>query len=57
MNMSKSKLLSLLMAGTVSLSFAACGKKEKQTSMSENQFRQTVPRKTIKPGGTLTYAL
>lgn len=57
MNMSKSKLLSLMLVGSASMAMAACGKKDNKPTVSPKQFKQSLPKKAIKPGGILTYAL
>lgn len=56
MKMSKSKLLSMVLVSSTMLTITACGKRNNDSAMSK-QFKQTVPHKAIKSGGTLTYAL
>ena len=41
-----------------SLALTACGNQaRKNTSLANEHFKETVPKKPIKKGGTLTYAL
>ena len=56
MKMSKSKLLSMVLVSSSMLTITACGKKSNNAVMPK-QFKQAVPHKAIKSGGTLTYAL
>ncbi|WP_297818384.1 oligopeptide ABC transporter substrate-binding protein [uncultured Lactobacillus sp.] len=57
MKMSKSKLLSLTLVTLSSLSLAACGNKAATLKDSDLKFSESTPKKPIKKGGTLTYAL
>lgn len=45
MNMSKSKLLSLMLVGSASMAMAACGKKDNKPTVSPKQFKQSLPKK------------
>lgn len=55
--MSKSKLLYVTLASSLAILSTACGAKKTDSSNQPIKFSQAVPHKTIKKGGTLTYAL
>lgn len=57
MKMSKSKLLYVTLASSLAILSTACGAKKTDSSNQPIKFSQAVPHKTIKKGGTLTYAL
>lgn len=57
MNMSKSKLFALMLVGVSSLSLTACGNKSADLKKADYNFSTATPKKPIKKGGTLTYAL
>lgn len=57
MKMSKSKLLYVTLASSLAILSTACGAKKTVSSNQPIKFSQAVPHKTIKKGGTLTYAL
>lgn len=55
---SKVRTISLVTLGISSMLLAACGKNNQQDANFKNvHFKQEVPNKKIKKGGTLTYAL
>lgn len=55
--MSKSKLLYVTLASSLTIFATACGAKKTDSSNQTIKFSQNVPKKAIKKGGTLTYAL
>lgn len=57
MKMSKSKLLYVALAGSLTMFASACGAKKTERSNQTVKFAQSVPKKPIKKGGVLTYAL
>lgn len=57
MKMSKSKLPYVTLASSLAILSTACGAKKTDSSNQPIKFSQAVPHKTIKKGGTLTYAL
>ena len=57
MKMSKSKLLYVTLASSLTIFATACGAKKTDSSNQTIKFSQNVPKKAIKKVGTLTYAL
>lgn len=57
MRMSKSKFLTMLMVAGSIISLTACGKKNQKPSETTGMFKQATPKKQLKMGGTVTYAL
>lgn len=57
MKMSKSKMLYVTLASSLTIFATACGAKKTDSSNQTIKFSQNVPKKAIKKVGTLTYAL